>query len=283
MRPRHVLAVLVLSLAVASCSRVGVGLPNCDTPPTRPSTAGILSLQAVPHAEFSPCIRSLKLGWDEVDFHVESGLARLRIGREFSRFLDVTLTPSCDIGDATQVPSGIAGVDRYEEITKVDPEIGVTLIPTGERPRIYALSLVDKLAGTTVNDRPIRFTVDEDIDYLARQRVNQALFTDQYVWIISDLDIEEGTLEMRGQQEGAAARGISVDEALDRIEEMTPEVSYRGNWYLIFDGGCITYDFDAHGAVAETIEQDVEEAIGLYPNEALREAARAAGFKNVEG
>lgn len=283
MNRRHVLAVLLLSLAAAGCSRVGVGLPSCDTPPSRPSVAGILSLQAVPHAEFAPCIRSLKLGWDEVDFHVESGLARLRIGREFSRFLDVTLTPSCDVGDATRMPSGLTGVDRYEDITRVDPEIGVTLIPTGERPRIYALALADKLSGTTIHDRPIRFTVDEDIDYLARQRVNQALFTDQYVWIISDLDIEEGTLEMRGQQEEATARGISADEALDRIEAMTPEVSYRGNWYLVFDGGCITYDFDAHGVVAETIEQDVEEAIGLYPNEELRDAARHAGYANVEG
>jgi hypothetical protein len=282
MRLGRATVVLGIALVAAGCARLGVGLPDCDTPPSNPSTAGLLSLEAVPAAEFAPCIRSLKLGWDEVDFHVESGLVRLRIGREFRAFLDVTLTPTCEVGSAVEVPSGLAGIRRYEDVAKVDPQIGVTIIPTGERPRIYAISLAEELAGTTVHDRPVRFRVDEDIDYLARQRVNQALFTDQYVWIISDLDIEEGTLEMRGQSDGAAARGITIDEALERIEHLTPEVSYRGQWYLVFEGGCITYDFDAHGMVAETIADDAAEAFGLYPNAALRAVGRRLGYTIVD-
>jgi hypothetical protein len=282
-RGRVLTAAFVVALLAAGCGRLGVGLPNCETSPNSPTTAVVLSLQAVPTADYSPCINSLKLGWDEVEFRVESGLARLTIGREFSSFLDVRLTPTCEIGGAVEVPSELPDIDRFESVTQVSTEIRVTIIPTGERPRIHALALVrDELAGTTVNHRPVVFTVDEDIDFPVLQRVNKALFTDQYVWIISDLDIEEDTLEMRMTPDGEGARGLRIGEALDRIEHMTPEASYRGQWFFVFNGGCITYDFDAAGRVAQTIEADAEEALGFYPNIELRRAARRAGYQLLD-
>lgn len=276
---RSLLAVATLTVLLsAGCGRLGVGLPSCETSPERPTTAVVLAAQAVPGAAYGPCINSLKLGWDEVSFDVESGEARISVGREFGSFLDVTLTPSCDVEDAVAVPSEIPGVERYEAVTRIDREIRVTLIPTGERPRIHALALAKDLAATTIHDRPVVFSVDEDVDFSVRQRVNQALFTDQYVWIINDLDTEEGTLELRRSAAGEGARGLGVHEALERIEDMTPDVSYRGQWYFVFAGGCITYDFDAKGRVADTIESDAAEAFGLYPNDELRDAARRSGF-----
>ena len=156
------------------------------------------------------------------------------------------------------------------------------MIPTGERPRIHALSLVKDLAGARIDGRAVVFTVDEEIDFSVRTRVNAALFTDHYVWIINDLDIEEETIELRRTTEGEGARGLSVHEAMDRIEDMTPEVSYKGQWYLVFNGGCITYDFDAEGTVATTVAEDAAQAIGLYPNAELREAGRNAGYEILE-
>ncbi len=285
MSKRLVLVVTAIALVTAGCGRLGLGLPACDTGTSSPTGASVLTLQAVPRADYAPCLNSLKLGWDHVEFEVQSDLMSLEFGRqrelEFQPFLEVRLTPSCDVGDAVEVPSGMDDIDRFDDITQVTDEIRVTIVPDGERPRIFANGLAGDLAGVRIEDRPVVFAVDEDIDFSVRSRVNKALFSDQYVWIVNDLDIDEGTLEVRSTPDGEGARGLEVDEALHRIEEMTPEVSYRGQWYFVFNGGCITYDFDAKGAVATTIEQDAVEAIGFYPNNELREAGRRAGYEII--
>lgn len=278
MKKRLLLIILGVVLMSSGCGRLGVGLPACATGTNDPTAATVLALQAVPTADYAPCINSLQLGWDEVEYEMESGLATLEIGREFSSFLEVRLTESCDVGNAVEVPSDIEDIQKFEDILKVDSKIRLTIIPTGERPRIHALTMAADMEGITVEGRPLEISVDEDIDFSVRSRVNEALFSDDYVWIVSDLDIEENTLELRRTADGEGARGLSVEEALDRIEDMTPEPSYVGQWYLVFNGGCITYDFDAKGTVAESIEQDVAEAIGLYPNDELREAGRRAGY-----
>ncbi|MCP4308001.1 MAG: hypothetical protein GY926_06460 [bacterium] len=277
--------VAALVLLSAGCGRLGLGLPACDTPPGDPSTASVITAQAVPRADYAPCLNSLKLGWDEVEFEVESNLMILEFGRtrefEFQSFLEVRLTPSCDVGDAVPVPSGMDDVERFDNIDQVVAGIGVTIIPDGERPRIFAQSLVDDLGGVRVEGRQVSFTVDTDIDFSVRSRVNKALFTDEFVWIINDLDIDEGTLELRSTPDGEGARGLEVDEALDLMEDTTPEVRYQGQWFYVFNGGCITYDFDAEGTLATTIEQDAVETIGFYPNAELREAGLQAGYDLV--
>lgn len=278
MNKRLLLIIIGVVLMSSACGRVGLGLPACATGTDDPTAATVLALQAVPTADYAPCINSLQLGWDDVDYEIESGLATLEIGREFSAFLEVRLTESCDVGNAVEVPSEVEDLQKFEDIVKVDSTIRLTIIPTGERPRIHALTMAGEMEGIRIEGRPLMISVDENIDFSVRSRVNEALFTDDYVWIVSDLDIEEDTLELRRTADGEGARGLSVKEALDRIEDMTPEVSYVGQWYLVFNGGCITYDFDARGTVAETIEQDVHEAIGLYPNDELREAGRRAGY-----
>ena len=274
---------LLVAVGLSGCGRLGTGLPACRTPASNPTGAIVLSLQAVPEAEFLPCINSLELGWEEVDFQVESGRARLAFQHDLRTFLEVALTPSCDIGDAVEVASSVAGVARYEDVVQVTDAIRVTIIPEGERAQIYAQGLAAEMAGAMADDRPIVFTVDEDIDYLVRSRVNRAFFTDQFAWIIGDLDIDEETLEMRSRDNEATFRGIDVHEAMEKIEDISEEVLYRGNWYLVFDGGCITYEFDAKGALATSIAGDAERAIGLYPSEALLDAARDAGYELVDG
>ncbi len=286
MSKRLAIVVGAVALLSAGCGRLGLGLPACDTAANNPTTASVITAQAVPKADYAPCLNSLKLGWDEVDFEVESDLMTLEFGRktelEFQSFLEVRLTPSCDVGDAVPVPSGMDDVERFDNIEQVTEEIRVTIIPDGERPRIFAQSLADDLAGARVEDRPVTFSVDTDIEFSVLSRVNKALFADEYVWIINDLDIDEELLELRRTPEGEGLRGIKVSEALHFIEDMTPEVSYRGQWYYVFNGGCITYDFDAKGTLATTIEQDAAETIGFYPNAELREAARRAGYELVD-
>lgn len=280
MNRRLLLTILALGLLVAGCGRLGLGLPSCDTPAANPDGAAVISLQAVPTADYAPCVRSLKLGWDEVEFDVESGRVALEIGREFEQFLTITLTESCDIGDAVEVPSGMDGISRYDDVTEVTDEVLVTIVPDGERARIHSNTLVRDLgSGIRIEDRTLKLDVDEDIDYSVRSRVNKALFEDDFVWIIGDIDIDEGTVEVRSTPDGEGARGLSINDALDRMEDMSQDVSYKGQWYFVFEGGCITYDFDAEGTVAGTIAGDVAESIGFYPNAELRQTARNAGYE----
>ena len=138
---KPVLAVVALAILVAGCGSLGTGLPGCRAPIGDPNAATVLSVQAVPQAAYSPCLNSLQLGWDEVDFQVEKGLARLEFERNLDSFLEVRLTPSCDIGDATEVASEIEGISRYEDIYEVKEELRVTLVPESERPKIYAQTL----------------------------------------------------------------------------------------------------------------------------------------------
>ncbi len=280
MKPRFLVALVLLAVVAGGCSRLGTGLPSCRAPADDVSAATVLSVQAVPKAEYIPCVNALPLGWEEVNFEVESGKASLEFRRNLDEsFLNVTLRSSCDVTGATEVPSGIEDVIWYESIYEVADEITVAIIPDGERARIYAHTLVDDLEGTVVEDRPVVFTVDDDIQYPVRSRVNRAFFNDQYVWIISDLDIDEKTLEMRSTPDGEGVHGIDVHDALERIAHSSEEMQYRGQWYLVFDGGCITYDFDARGALAGSIAEDAELTIGLYPTEELYEAARRAGYE----
>ncbi len=218
----------------------------------------VLSLQAVPEAAYSPCINSIPLGWDEVKFEVERGQVTLELGRELSSFLDVTLTPSCDIGEAAEVPSGIDDIARYEAINQVGSEIRIAIIPTAERPRTHAVTMMEELEGARIDDRPLVFSLDADIDSSVRSRVINALVANDYVWIIGDLDADEGTLEMRATPDGEEMRGIEIDEALDRIEDMTPEVRYEGQWFFVFEGGCITYELRCWGNVAASVGDRAE-------------------------
>ena len=80
---------------------------------------------------------------------------------------------------------------------------------------------------------------------------------------------------------GVAGSGLSPEDALDEIEDHVPEVFYRGQWFFTFVGGCITYDFDAKGALAETVAEDAEDALGFYPAHRVRAIAERAGYDIV--
>ena len=87
--------------------------------------------------------------------------------------------------------------------------------------------------------------------------------------------------EMRSAADGEWQRGIELDDALDEIEDRVDEIQYRGHWYLVFEGGCITYSFDTEGKMAVSIAREADAAIGLYRNSDLIDAARNSGFEPV--
>lgn len=288
MRWRYTLTIVAATLLLPSCGRLGLGIPECEPVVQSPTAAMVLSAQAVPTAEYAPCINSLQLGWDNIDFEVESGRTSFSIIRAIEPFFTATLTEKCDIGDATPAPyasllesflqSRPEDIEKYESIHSIGSDLRVAIIPSAERSLTYANTLAQELAGARVDGRRLRFIVDPDINSAVRTRVDSALTRSQFVWIISELDVHEGTLELRRTPEGEGDRGLSIDEAMLRIEELAPEVVYEGNWYFVFEGGCITYEFDAQGTVAETVADDVTSSLGFYPLAELRQLGRENGF-----
>jgi hypothetical protein len=242
------------------------------------SSANILTIQAVPDAKYTPCIDELRLGWDTLEWFAEDGRAGFKITRSISPFLTATVTPSCDVSGATRVESGYEDIERYEDIESHAVNIDITIIPSAVRPLLASRLLVEELEGTEVDDRPVVFTIDENVDAQVGPRVNAALLHDQYVWVVNDLDAEEGTVEMRSIYPDAIGRGVSIVRALELIDETLPDVFYRGSWYFTFEGGCITYEFNARGRLAETVAADAEEALGFYPAYLVVESARRQGL-----
>lgn len=277
---RRLVVLVAMMLVLAGCSSLGLGEASCLPPERGVSSANILTIQAVPTAKYTPCIDELRLGWDTVEWFAEDGRAGINITRSISPFFTATVTPSCDVSGAVEVESGFPDIERYEDIESQEPEIGITIVPSGERALASSRLLIERLEGTEVDDRPVVFTIDDHVEYQVVQRVNLALLSNRYVWAISDLGAEEGTIDLRSDDPDLddRGRGLSTTEALDLIEDSVPDVFYRGNWYFTFEGGCITYEFNAKGLLAETIASDAEDAIGFYPASEVVDEARRRGM-----
>jgi hypothetical protein len=122
---RAALALSMIALVLSGCgASQNPTIPYC--PATgRDAGAVILMAQAVPSAAFVPCLTELPAGWT-------FGGERLRNGRpEFwldsdragFRALTVSLTPTCDVSEAVEVPSetGALQLKRYEEPDALPP------------------------------------------------------------------------------------------------------------------------------------------------------------------
>jgi hypothetical protein len=277
-RRQLLLVPVVAMLLITGCGGVlGVGLPECEEVPRRPTVAMILSVQAVPSAEYAPCIDELELGWDDVFFEAESGRAEFTITETIQPFLTVTLTPTCSVLGDGPFDTAYEDIQKWEDVRdRVTDEVRVVLIPTGERPLVRAAAIAREYAGTEVEERLIDFTVDIDLGLDVRDRVSRALFDADFVWIIDELGAVENVVEVRAPS-AQVTRGSTPDDAIDQMGRYVREPVYDATWYYTFVGGCITYEFSAEGRVAETIEDDVEQAVGFYDLDALRDLARRNG------
>jgi hypothetical protein len=277
MNRRPVLLLVVAAVVAASCSNLGLGKPGCISRGGDVSTSTVMTVQAVPSARYTPCLNEIRLGWDGINWSAEKGRAGFDLLRRDRVFLSAEVTPSCEpVGIATD--SGYDDIERFEDVEFQQTNIAITVIPSGERPLIRSELLVEELSGVEIDDRPVTFTIDRNMEQTVGSRVDLALIRDEFVWIIDELDAEEGTVELRSNLVGVAGSGLDTDDALDVIEDAVPDVFYRGRWYFTFEGGCITYTFDATGTLAETVADDANDAIGFFPAYELVEAARDAGY-----
>ena len=131
-----ILSLILMSLAFSNVRGAGLIPPIEGTlsaysgvtaqPACEPSDQLILVAQSVPTASLLPCIDSLPLGWSFAGMDVRDGRTKLFLDSDRAGFkvVDVTLSRSCDTGDAVNQPSsdevntellvdGLLRQDRY--------------------------------------------------------------------------------------------------------------------------------------------------------------------------
>ncbi len=266
MRPLIVLLAIVLVPSGCS-SHLGLGESSCVPSVTDMSASNVLSVQAVRTAKYAPCLNELQPGWDQADSFAEAGRSGIKfLGfSSSSTFLTATLTETCDVSDAVAVESRYDDIDRFEDIEQQPVGIEISIVPSGEEPLSSAQELVDELALVEIDNRPVTYTIDEAIDEPVSSRVEVALSRYDYVLIIDEVDAEDGTVQLRSNFSAATGHDLDPQDALNLIDGVVPGVFYRGDWYFTFEGGCITYEFNTSGALAETIAEDAEDALGFFP------------------
>ncbi len=276
MSRRATTVLLAVVIAATACSdRIGRAIPDCDLDQVRSEI--LTQAQAVPTATIGPCIIELEPGWEYEHQQAESGAARfwLSSDRMGDDFVEVTLTETCDPGAAIRRPAPHPDVEaRVSGSPYVDP-VPVTLVPVNGRVVEYAASIGVDLAGSILRGRPLELRLASAGN--ASAEITAAKAADRMVIVVDDADAAAGTLELL-LPSGDVESEITVQDALDEIEDEVAEAHYDATWYFLFDGGCISWQFDAKGAEVATIEQDMVRAVGFYDLAEVRRVAGELGY-----
>lgn len=280
MRAVRALLLAALAFTAGACGAdvVGPGTPECADPGEEISTATIMQLQAVPDATWGPCINELRVGWKYEDQFAESGRAVfwLDSDRVGERFVEIELSAACDPGAAAPAGNPEPDVERRVRVFEEPGELLVAVVPVAARHVGDARALATSVTGRKVRERTlVPFVVEPDRP--VADRILEAQRTVGFVIVVDDAEISSGTVELRRPRH-EPEQGISLEDAIEEIEDDLDRPAYRAEWYHTFDGGCIVYRFDAEGAGSSLIDVEISDAIGFYPLGELRRAARDAGF-----
>ena len=122
-------ALIASTLLLVGCAqpvdpeRTQGGPPPCSMRVGDRFGSAVLVAQAVPSATLLPCIKTLPAGWSTQSLQARNGRAYFGLDsdRDGVGAVDVTLTRTCDVRDATEVPSERTGARRFERVTRVTP------------------------------------------------------------------------------------------------------------------------------------------------------------------
>jgi tRNA A-37 threonylcarbamoyl transferase component Bud32 len=146
--------------------------PGCGTGHTM-----ILAAQAVPSAAFLPCIAALPAGWTTVNAEISSGQARFGLDSsslaggggirivlgqpvQQPQTVTITLTATCDIAGARQIPSDQPGMRLFERPLSVVPrssDVRYYTFPGGCATYQFVLAPGASPAVTTAVDGAVAF------------------------------------------------------------------------------------------------------------------------------
>lgn len=275
---RFALLVVGTALIVSACSsELGTTLPECD----RVSATLVLAVQSVPGSHYISCVDGLKAGWTFEDLVAESGRSSYaldsdRMGFGFLRIENVL---SCDPGDAERAIIPDLDVELWKDVESL-AEVEIVVVPetTNRATMDRTIEVVLELEETEIRGRRVVASPSTSTAPTAA-RIEKALAAGAHVIVISVRDAEEGTLTLLVQGRDGEIEVSDLDHVIDTIEAAESDPLYVGNWYYMFEGGCVVYSFDAHGPGVESIEDDVRIALSLFDAEELRQSARDEGYR----
>ncbi len=269
-------AVLLMASACAN-SQLGRSLPECEGELT---ATMIIQIQSVPSAEYVPCIGQLRLGWEYLDLVPKLGDSRFSISSDRSgdRFLEVILSESCQVDTTTESFEVLPGVLQYRNATIVLTTALVVIAPASARELPYAEQVEALLEAQNIEERRVIATYDER-DLSLADKIAQAHERGHPLVAIEqqdELNLPQ-TVGLSLPGEPALRPAVPLEELVSRLDDYLDKPSYRGEWVTVFEGGCITYLFDAEGREIETLVQDVTNALGFFPAGDLQRELRDAG------
>jgi hypothetical protein len=112
------IAVLIAGQAFRPAGNIGAYAPQCGT-----DHSIILAAQAVPSAAMVPCVASLPSGWQVGGADIGSGHARFWLDSDQAgmRAVTISLSSTCDVSGARQIPSDQPGTRRFERPLSLRP------------------------------------------------------------------------------------------------------------------------------------------------------------------
>jgi hypothetical protein len=127
--PRALPVLVATALLATGCTRDGTSvsseIPACAAGDDATAANGVvLMAQSVPTAAWVPCVENVPVGWTFAGLDARSGSARfwLDSDRDGMRAIEVQLTGGCDTRGATEIPSELDDLRRFERVTQVSPQ-----------------------------------------------------------------------------------------------------------------------------------------------------------------
>ena len=275
---KRMLALVAVALLATSCGALGREYPTCDFTFFDVPGSIVMEAQALPEAAFGPCLHDLEPGWEYHHMQHESGRVHFwldsdRIG---DRFVEVTMTDSCDVRGAVAGPSPEPSIERFIVTDEGFHPIKVVIVPLTEAAHHYAASVGVDLAGVSVRGRPLQLELAAVGS--PETNIREALTDGAFVIAADDTDMRQRTVQVRVPVAGEIDADLELDDAIERITHNVEEGSYEATWYHVFEGGCVTFEFDAEGQGVETLLHDVDSTIGFTDLAALRARAEEEGI-----
>ena len=114
-----VIAVVIGVQAFFPAGNIGAYPPQCGT-----GHSMILAAQAVPSAALVPCVAALPAGWSVGGADIASGHARFWLDSDQAggQAVTITLSATCDVSSAQEIPSDQPGTRRFERPLSLRPQ-----------------------------------------------------------------------------------------------------------------------------------------------------------------
>jgi tRNA A-37 threonylcarbamoyl transferase component Bud32 len=175
-------AAAVIALLVFNWARLFGTDDNTRTPVSGSATCDgeleplWLQAQAVPTAEFVPCVSALPVGWSFGQLTVNNGISTIKVDhdRAGAQAIDVSFTESCDVSGTTEVAADVPGARRFE---------------SGADDTDTVLTWYEVYAGGCTT---VRLSSDDDSPEVLDEVTGQA---DRVVGLVSRADLEDALQE----------------------------------------------------------------------------------------